>query len=284
MKENLAAKLWLLCLLAMTAAVALFGCAAVPLTIADANAGAAPVEFSNSFTSATGFVARAVVAGLTAVDPRAYGGWSGACPGCDVDSEIFYAMCQESGVQAALFQNAAATRSNLTAAARAAWADMKAGDLFVFYISGHGGQQNDAGGDEEDGQDETLCLWDGPLSDDVLRDLWNEVPAGVRVFFVTDTCHSGTNFKYRPRSLRASMSREFKGGLIHFGGCADGSYSYGSTSGGVFTTALVDAWSATNTYLSWFVSAAATMPKNQTPTYAEWGAVDDSFRLAAPFK
>lgn len=268
--------------LIVMASTCMFGCAA--LNPAPAAPEADAPEFSNTFTSATGFVARAVVAGLTAVDPAAWGGWSGACPGCDVDSSTFFAMCEESGVQAALFQNAAANRSNLLAAARSAWADMKPGDLFIFYISGHGGQKADADGDEEDGVDETICLWDGPLSDDVLRDLWDEVPAGVRVFMVTDTCHSGTNFRYKPRSLRASMSREFKGGLIHYGGCADGSFSYGDASGGVFTTALVDAWSATNTYLSWFVAASATMPKNQIPTYAEWGNVDDAFRNALVFK
>lgn len=268
--------------LIVLASICMFGCAA--LNPAPAAPEVAAPEFSNTFTSATGFVARAVVAGLTAVDPAAWGGWSGACPGCDVDSSTFFAMCEESGVQAALFQNASATRSNLLRAARAAWADMKPGDLFVFYVSGHGGQDADADGDEEDGVDETICLWDGPLSDDVLRDLWDEVPAGVRVFMVTDTCHSGTNFKYKPRSLRASIPREFKGGLIHYGGCADGSYSYGDASGGVFTTALVDAWDPGNTYLTWFAAAKKTMPKNQIPTYAEWGNVDDAFRNALVFK
>ena len=243
-----------------------------------------PQQSSVPFTSATGFVSRAVVAGLTAVDPYSWGGWNGACPGCDVDSSIFYEMCLESGAQVALFQNNSATRANLLRAARAAWADMKPGDLFIFYVSGHGGQANDLDGDEDDAQDETICLWDGPLTDDVLRDLWDEVPAGVRVFMVTDTCHSGTNFKVKPRSLRGSIPREFKGGLIHYGGCADGAYSYGSESGGVFTTALVDAWSPANTYLTLFARAASQMPKNQTPTYAEWGAVGDAFRNSPVFK
>ena len=47
------------------------GCTEIsPTTAAPASAP----EFSNTFTSATGFVARAVVAGLTAVDPSAWGG------------------------------------------------------------------------------------------------------------------------------------------------------------------------------------------------------------------
>jgi hypothetical protein len=39
----------------------------------------------------------------------------------------------------------------------------------VFFVSGHGGQVKDTDGDEEDGLDETLCLWDGQCADDFLR-------------------------------------------------------------------------------------------------------------------
>lgn len=229
-------------------------------------------------------LARAMVFGLTAVDPAAYGGWAGECPGCDVDSETFARMCAEKGVEAKRLQNAQATIGNALALARSAWADMRAGDLFVFYVSSHGGQETDADGDEEDGQDETICLWDGQLADDVLRDLWDEVPAGVRVFMVTDTCNSGTNFKQRPRSFRRSLPRSFSGALIHYGGCADGESSFGDASGGTFTTALVDAWDSANTYRTWFLEAAKRMPKNQIPTYAAYGEAVGEFEQTEALK
>ena len=223
---------------------------------------------------------RAVVAGLTSVDPAAYQGWAGACPGCDVDAQVFAMLCEQQGILTTELHNAQATKAGLLGACRAAWKGLQTGDLLVLYVSGHGGQIRDTSGDEADGQDETLCLWDGELSDDVLGELWQEMPAGVRVLFVTDTCNSGSNFKYRPRRLFRSIPRAYSGQLIHFGGCADGKTSSGSESGGVFTTALIDGWSSTNSYAQWFNAAASNMPKSQVLQYLEYGSVLDSFRSA----
>ena len=98
----------------------------------------------------------------------------------------------------------------------------------------------------------------------------------MRVFFVTDTCNSGTN--YRRRSYKKALPAPFHAALIHYGGCADGQSSVGGPQGGVFTTALVDAWDETGTYRSWFTNAAALMPGTQVPVYDEYGTVLDSFR------
>lgn len=244
-----------------------------------------------TFVGSTGVLRRAVNAGLTNVDPAANNGWAGACPGCDIDVVNFTSHITRNGVEAKLFQNERATRPILTEAARAAWRGMKAGDLFIFYISGHGGQVRDLSGDEADGQDETICLWDGKLSDDVLHDLWEEVPAGVRVLFITDTCNSGTNFrgvqrqaKYTPKLYERTIPRSFKGQLIHFGGCADGESSYGGDNGGAFTLALLETFAPGITYRDWYNRAAAIMPRNQVPTYAEYGAVTDEFRNGEALK
>jgi len=230
------------------------------------------------FHPVDGVCRRAVVVGLTAVDPRAYRGWRGDCPGCDIDAEVFALLCREQGLQVAELHNNHATRDCVIATARAAWSYMTAGDLLVVYISGHGGQIADTDGDETDGQDETLCLWDGQLSDDVLRSLWQDLPAGLRVFYVTDTCNSGTNYKLKPRSMRGVIPRDYGGQLIHFGGCADGMSSYGSDSGGTWTTALIDAWHPGDTYRQWYEKAAIRMPREQIPHYAEYGQVTSKFR------
>lgn len=243
-----------------------------------------PPPAPTDFPAATGVVRRAVVAGLTAVDPAKYGGWLGDCPGCDVDAGTMALLCREEGLQVSELHNQECTAANLMATSRRAWSGMKPGDLFVFFISGHGGQIKDTNGDEADGQDETLCLWDGELSDDILAGLWQEIPAGVRVLFITDTCNSGTNFRYRPRSLKRTLPRAYTGSLIHFGGCADGKSSFGTESGGTFTTALIDGWSARNSYIAWFESAAAKMPRTQVPQYVEYGNVNASFRNSPALK
>lgn len=74
------------------------------------------------------------------------------------------------------------------------------GDRLVFHLSGHGSYTADKDGDEtEDGVDELLCLydmdWDDEetyLLDDDLRKMTKDIPDGVHVTFIFDTCHSGT--------------------------------------------------------------------------------------------
>ena len=138
---------------------------------------------------------------------------------------------------------------------------------------------NDLHSDEADGKDETLCLWDGQMTDDVVWSWLCKVPAGVRIWMITDTCNSGTNYRgvqqltpgIRARSRTANLSPLTSSlspapSLLHWGGCADGRSSFGSPQGGTFTTALVDAYVAGQSYAEWFASAKAKMPPGQTPT------------------
>lgn len=88
------------------------------------------------------------------------------------------------------------TRANMLAAMRWLVAGAAAGDALFFHFSGHGGQQVDTHGDEEDGYDETVCPLDfataGQISDDELFDvLVRPLPSGVRLTALLDCCHSG---------------------------------------------------------------------------------------------
>ena len=153
-----------------------------------------------------------------------------------------------------------------------------AGGLLLVYISGHGGQVRDTSGDEADGMDETLCLWDGALNDDVLRSVWESLPTTIRVAYITDTCNSGTNYRDGPHDIARSIPRGFAGQLIHIGGCADGLSSFGSHQGGHFTTAMVDAWNYDQSWVQWFAGIKRTIKGGQVPVYAEYGPVTDAFR------
>lgn len=72
------------------------------------------------------------------------------------------------------------------------------GDELLFYFSGHGSQVPDINGDESDHLDEILCpydydrIWDDPLSDDVLRDLFRLKHPGAFLTVIIDSCHSAT--------------------------------------------------------------------------------------------
>src|SRR4030065_82189 len=48
---------------------------------------------------------------------------------------------------------------------------------------------------EDDGLDETWCLYDGEFLDDELFELWTKFQPGVRILAFSDSCHSGTVLK-----------------------------------------------------------------------------------------
>ena len=213
--------------------------------------------------------------GLTAVDPSDYRGWSGACPGCDLDASRMASRMIQEGVFAVEYHNQSATRDVFLRDFKRTAQSMTPGSMLIVFVSCHGGQVPDLDGDEEDGYDETICLWDGQLVDDLIRDALAEVPSSINIIFITDTCNSGSNFRLHPRSYRRAVPIIFTGSLIHFGGCEDGKSSYGDDDdGGVFTNALLKTFDPQLTPREWFSAAAKLMPRNQIPVYEEFGFVD----------
>lgn len=230
-----------------------------------------------------------MVVGLTKVDVEAYYGWDGDCPGCDLDAKRISSIARRAGVDNILLRNEQATRENFANAFTDVSSKLMPEDLFFAYYSGHGGQVPDLNGDEVDGKDETLCLWNGELVDDDIALLIKKIPAGVRCFIITDCCNSGSNLRARtrrpstPLNITRAVPPTFNNQLIHFAGCGDGRYSYGSELGGVFTNALLKTYRRGITYKKWFKRARAMMPRNQVPVYTEYGAVVDEFRNAGVF-
>lgn len=72
------------------------------------------------------------------------------------------------------------------------WLATNAGrnDVAYIFFSGHGTHQPDDNGDEDDGQDEFICLHDGNLRDDDYY-LWVKRIKSGRLIEITDTCFSG---------------------------------------------------------------------------------------------
>jgi hypothetical protein len=75
---------------------------------------------------------------------------------------------------------------------------LESGDMLFISYSGHGASIPDENADEEDGKDESWCLFDGYLLDDELYALWTRFVEGVRIMVVSDSCHSGTVTKVAP--------------------------------------------------------------------------------------
>ena len=76
------------------------------------------------------------------------------------------------------------------------------GDTVVITYSGHGSSVADKNGDEADGKDETLFLYNGHLIDDKIRETIAKKVSGVKLVMIFDSCHSGT----ATRSFISTMS------------------------------------------------------------------------------
>ncbi|CAE6788086.1 caspase family protein [Nitrospira defluvii] len=138
--------------------------------------------------------------GLNAVSPSAYGGWSGDLTACEFDAKDMAAIAKSQGMKSTVLLTKQGTRAKTLAAMRKAVKQLKKGDLFFLTYSGHGGQVPDVTGEETDKQDETWCLFDGQLIDDELYLELSRFAAGVRILVFSDSCHSGTVTRARPRT------------------------------------------------------------------------------------
>jgi hypothetical protein len=244
---------------------------------------------------------RALLVGLKSVDPSAYNGWDGTngCYGCELDVDNVERIIQPLGYQSKILKTASANAAQILTSLELATQECAPGDTFVFYYSGHGGQQPDMTGDESDSQDETLVAYDREITDDELNEIWPHFRQGVKIFMLSDSCNSGTNYKMslmniatgtpikffsstkNKRAVRAAMKAQ----MIHYGGCRDGATSAGYQFGGAFTRALCDTWNGGDfigDYKS-FYSAIKSATSGQEVQYSEYGPVEDGFRKERPF-
>ncbi len=95
-----------------------------------------------------------------------------------------------------LLCNQEATHARVLAGLDWLVSDTLPGDVLVFHYSGHGSYVDDQDGDEWDCRDEILVPydhdWNRPLRDDELKQVFDRVPRGVNLTFISDCCHSGT--------------------------------------------------------------------------------------------
>jgi|SwirhirootsSR2_FD_contig_31_9533364_length_1177_multi_2_in_0_out_0_2 hypothetical protein len=89
------------------------------------------------------------------------------------------------------------TRANIVTAMQWLVSGTRPGDSLFLHFSGHGGQMPDQDGDEENGFDETILPVDfetaGVIVDDEMHAiLVRQLPPGVRLTVIFDSCHSGT--------------------------------------------------------------------------------------------
>src|SRR5437867_2634102 len=125
-----------------------------------------------------------------------YPGTEDDLQGCVNDAKDWAAALDARGYEVKVLLDAQATRANMVGALTHLVSGTRPDDLAVFTYSGHGSWVPDEDGDEPDGRDEMLCPHDirqgHYLLDDDLADIFARKAAGAHVFFISDSCHSGT--------------------------------------------------------------------------------------------
>jgi metacaspase-1 len=130
--------------------------------------------------------------GLNSVDSAHYNGWSGNLNACEADAHSMEQIAKSRRFEPKVLLTRSATAQAVSAAIRDAASHLDTGGFFFFTHSGHGGQVPDRNGDEKDKMDETWVLYDRQLVDDELYALWARFKPGVRIFVLSDSCHSGS--------------------------------------------------------------------------------------------
>jgi len=161
---------------------------------------------------------------------------------CSVDGKNMERLVAQCGVRdfTAMYDEQC-THPAVADALRGVASRCQDGDYFVFYYSGHGTNLADQSGDEEDGQDEALCLvtesgqinYHSCMTDDELADIITEnVPPSCKVLIITDCCHSGTI-----ADLDREQWNDFQ--AISMTGCMDNQTSGDMGKGGIFTHSML---------------------------------------------
>lgn len=152
--------------------------------------------------------------GLNFVDPEHYQGWDGELAACEFDAKDMAALAKKKGFKPTTLIRKEATAAAVTEALTDAADQLKTGDMLFVTYSGHGGQVPDKNGDEKDKRDETWLLYDRQLVDDEIYTLWSRFAPGVRVFVLSDSCHSGsvTKATLYERLAAEPLTADFAGG------------------------------------------------------------------------
>ncbi len=256
--------------------------------------------------------------GLNQVDPAQYEGWDGALTACEFDANDMQAIAKKRRFSTQKLLTKDATSTAVLAGIAAAAKKLAKGDLFLLTYSGHGGQVRDTNGDDTDGRDETWVLFDRQLVDDELYAAFGRFKAGVRIFVLSDSCHSGTVVRAMPAFLSGgprvrlmppdvgakveaahkstyraiqkanppAAQAKVKASVLLVSGCMDNQLSRDGDRNGLFTENLRTVWKNgkfKGSHRRFRDAIAARMPADQTPNFYRAGVRSTAFEAQSPF-
>lgn len=164
--------------------------------------------------------------------------------------------------------------------------DAQSGDAIFFSYSGHGAQEVDPNGFEEDGMNETILPRDfeqsGMISDDTLTECCiQHLPEGVKFTSIMDCCHSGSAldlawtwqgdlmvWKEDTNPFHLAADVQMISGCTDEQTSADGAQDLYGRRSGALTTAFCDVVRRTRASPSSNISFAALLQQMQSHIYA----------------
>jgi len=131
--------------------------------------------------------------GVNIVDINHYGD-ENTLYGCRNDAIAMQTIADKQNFESSILLDDQATTTNVIQKITQAADRLKEGDSFFMTYSGHGGQVLDESGDDKD-NDETLCLFDRQYRDDEFNRQLARFVSGVKIIWVSDSCHATNNFR-----------------------------------------------------------------------------------------
>lgn len=217
-----------------------------------------------------------------------YPGSANDLSGCVNDANDWGEKLMSLGFSVSIVLNSNVTRQTFKSMIQAALNKMVIGDWLVITYSGHGTYTVDMSGDEPDGYDECLYLYDGLLLDDEIREIIKPA-SGKHIVFMLDSCFSGTatrnligKVSHRARFVqpiwitkKPKAEKVFKflaeEDMIEIlvSGCKDSEYSYDAYIGlrwnGAFTRYAIDALQPGLTFIEWYQALRKKLPSSKYP-------------------
>ena len=188
--------------------------------------------------------------------------------------------------------------------------DAKSGYSIVITNSSHGTSLPDNNGDDPDGKDEALCMYDGFLVDDDIRNIIKNLADGVNLTIISDSCFSGTVTRaflnsirnsnppvprYMPPPDNVNAARlgilPVKNRMFHteedmkeilISGCNDNEYSYDAYLGGAYHGAMsyfaqkIINENGPLTYKQFYDKLRANLPQNAYPQTPQLEGKDEN--------
>jgi len=151
-----------------------------------------PLETTTTTTRGDGVMKRAFCFGI-----NDYPGTQNDLRGCVNDANNWANILRNQyGFDVTTLLDSQVTKANVKATMLNLITSSKAGDSLVFTYSGHGTSIVDTNNDELDGKDEAICLYGNGgidlMVDDEIRTILDQVPQGVKLTFISDSCFSGS--------------------------------------------------------------------------------------------